>query len=74
MSKLIFILGVLVSAASLSNAFAVYIDAHDEECFLETVSTGTRMSLTFQVAEGGFLDIDVSVSHRLLLLYADYWS
>lgn len=60
--------GVLVALLALGLAgraagFAVNIDAHDEECFFEDTKTGTKLGLTFQVAEGGFLDIDVTVRH-----------
>ncbi|KAF8767268.1 Transmembrane emp24 domain-containing protein like [Argiope bruennichi] len=37
------------------------IDAHAEECFYDKVTAGTKMGLTFEVAEGGFLDIDVKI-------------
>ena len=37
------------------------VDAHAEECFFDTVSSGMKMGLTFEVVEGGFLDIDVKV-------------
>ena len=37
------------------------VDAHAEECFFDRVSSGMKMSLTFEVVEGGFLDIDVKV-------------
>ncbi|XP_791284.2 transmembrane emp24 domain-containing protein 2 [Strongylocentrotus purpuratus] len=43
-------------------AYFIAIDAHAEECFHDRVSSGTRMALTFEVAEGGFLDIDVKIS------------
>ena len=42
--------------------YFITIDAHDEECFYDKVSSGTKMSLTFEVVEGGFLDVDVTVS------------
>ena len=42
-------------------AYFVNIDAHGEECFHDRVSPGTRMALMFEVADGGFLDIDVKV-------------
>lgn len=58
-SELVVLLGVFCSAAS---GYFVSIDAHAEECFFERVNSGTKMSLMFEVAEGGFLDIDVEVS------------
>ena len=39
----------------------MHIDAHADECFFDKVTSGTKMSLMFEVAEGGFLDIDVQV-------------
>lgn len=47
-------------------AYFIAIDAHAEECFHDRVSSGTRMALTFEVAEGGFLDIDVKVNMKNL--------
>lgn len=44
-----------------ARAYFVNIDAHAEECFFDKVISGTKMSLMFEVAEGGFLDIDVKV-------------
>ena len=44
------------------NCYFVNVDAHAEECFFDKVTAGTKMGLTFEVAEGGFLDIDVTVS------------
>jgi len=41
--------------------YFVTLDAHAEECFFEKVSSGTKMGLTFEVAEGGFLDIDFNI-------------
>ena len=37
------------------------MDAHAEECFFDRVKKGTKMGLMFEVAEGGFLDIDVRI-------------
>ncbi|KAK3521844.1 hypothetical protein QTP70_018577 [Hemibagrus guttatus] len=58
-SELVVLLGVLCSTAS---GYFVSIDAHAEECFFERVNSGTKMSLMFEVAEGGFLDIDVEIT------------
>ena len=53
---------VLYVALSYSvDGYIMHIDAHAEECFFDKVTSGTRMSLMFEVAEGGFLDIDVQV-------------
>lgn len=63
---------VFASLVAYASGFAINIDAHDTECFFDVVKAGTKMGLTFQVAEGGFLDIDVTVpcyvsSRRLTL-------
>jgi hypothetical protein len=44
------------------SGFAIRVDAHEEQCFYEDTETGTKMGLSFQVAEGGFLDIDVVIT------------
>ena len=44
------------------DGYIMNIDAHAEECFFDKVTSGTKMSLMFEVAEGGFLDIDVQVN------------
>jgi len=56
-------LALLLTAVSIStvSGYFVVIDANSEECFFDRVTAGTKMSLTFEVAEGGFLDIDVTV-------------
>ena len=41
--------------------YFIHVDAHAEECFFDRVTSGTKLSLMFEVAEGGFLDIDVKV-------------
>ena len=48
--------------SEISFAYFVTIDAHAEECFHDQVTSGTKMGLIFEVAEGGFLDIDVTVT------------
>lgn len=58
LSELVVLLGALSYTAS---GYFVSIDAHAEECFYERVNSGTKMGLMFEVAEGGFLDIDVEV-------------
>jgi hypothetical protein len=44
-----------------SSAYFITVDAHAEECFFDKVEAGTKMGLTFEIAEGGFLDIDVRI-------------
>jgi len=44
-----------------SEAFYITVDAHAEECFFDKVKAGSKLGLMFQVAEGGFLDIDVRI-------------
>lgn len=56
--EMVFLLAVLSSTAS---GYFVSIDAQADECFYERVNSGTKMGLMFEVAEGGFLDIDVEV-------------
>ena len=44
-----------------AHGYFISIDAHAEECFFDKITSGTKLSLMFEVAEGGFLDIDVKV-------------
>merc|ERR1712110_1344506 len=56
--------GWLVTSLALLasvDAYFVTVDAHAEECFFDRVKKGTKMGLMFEVAEGGFLDIDVRI-------------
>lgn len=46
---------------SVCNGYFVNVDAHNVECFFDKATTGMKMSLSFEVVEGGFLDIDVEV-------------
>lgn len=52
--------------------YFIVIDAHAEECFFDKVTSGTKMSLMFEVAEGGFLDIDVKVASSSVLSLLDH--
>lgn len=56
------LLVLLAALCATASGYFVSIDAHAEECFYERVNSGTKMGLMFEVAEGGFLDIDVEVS------------
>ena len=55
------LLSVSVWLCPQVHGYFTSVDAHAEECFFDRVSSGMKMSLTFEVVEGGFLDIDVKV-------------
>ncbi len=55
------LLSLLCTLIAPSFSYFINIDAHGEECFHDRVSPGTKMALMFEVADGGFLDIDVKV-------------
>lgn len=57
-SLCIFLLCVLLGRGL---GFFATIEPHEEECFYERAQQGSKMGLTFEVIEGGFLDIDVKV-------------
>lgn len=59
---------VLAALCATASGYFVSVDAHAEECFYERVNSGTKMGLMFEVAEGGFLDIDVEVTDTHLRL------
>ncbi|XP_033899446.1 transmembrane emp24 domain-containing protein 2 isoform X1 [Acipenser ruthenus] len=56
------VLALLALFSSTASGYFVSIDAHADECFFERVNSGTKMGLMFEVAEGGFLDIDVEIT------------
>ncbi|XP_076331443.1 transmembrane p24 trafficking protein CHOp24 [Tachypleus tridentatus] len=60
--RLITCLFILCICVMTSSAYFITIDAHGEECFFDKVTTGTKLGLTFEVTEGGFLDIGVKIT------------
>uniref|UniRef100_A0A914QHQ1 GOLD domain-containing protein n=1 Tax=Panagrolaimus davidi TaxID=227884 RepID=A0A914QHQ1_9BILA len=52
---------VFFAAITQLHAYFITIDAYEEKCFFERVKNGTKLGLIFEVAEGGFLDIDVKI-------------
>lgn len=62
---------LLLSLLAACEGYLVKVDAHAEECFSEELTSGTTFSLTFEVAEGGFLDIDVSVMYMWHIVIQD---
>ena len=62
MTRSVGVLSVLVIfLISRAQSYFITVDAHAEECFFDKVKSGTKMGLMFEVAEGGFLDIDVRI-------------
>lgn len=59
--RLLILLVSLALAIPVARGYFVSVDAHVEECFFDRASSGMKMGLTFEVVEGGFLDIDVKV-------------
>lgn len=52
---------ILISITTYAEAYITTLDAHSEECFFEKAIASTKLGFTFEVIEGGFLDIDVSI-------------
>ncbi|KAA0194777.1 Transmembrane emp24 domain trafficking protein 2 [Fasciolopsis buskii] len=46
---------------SVSCAFYIDIEPNNEECFFDRVERGQKLTLHYEVAEGGFLDIDTQI-------------
>lgn len=44
-----------------TDAYITTLDAHSEECFFEKAIAGTKLGFTFEVLDGGFFDIDVTI-------------
>lgn len=61
MEYLVFIGILLLAYLTQTSGYIVTVDAHAEECFFQKVEAGTKLGLSFQIAEGGFLDIDVRI-------------
>ncbi len=53
--------------ACVSNAYFVTVDANEEACFFDRAKHGDRLTLFFEVSEGGFYDIDVTVRSNYML-------
>ncbi|XP_063677688.1 transmembrane emp24 domain-containing protein 2-like [Bolinopsis microptera] len=57
--KFLLLLALCVGA---NNGYMLYLDAKAEECFYEELKPNQKAGLSFEVAEGGFLDVDVSLT------------
>lgn len=67
MVKLLAIAALVIITVKFTDSYFVTVDAHSEECFFDHVTSGTKLGLMFEVAEGGFLDIDVEVIFHFTL-------
>ncbi|KAL4711873.1 hypothetical protein ACJJTC_006042 [Scirpophaga incertulas] len=56
------ILALIATLYNTVQCYTITVDAHAEECFFEKVEADTKMGLKFEIAEGGFLDIDVTIT------------
>ncbi|KAI9138812.1 emp24/gp25L/p24 family/GOLD-domain-containing protein [Paraphysoderma sedebokerense] len=60
--SLVLLLCVALAVLSLANAFTITLEPHEQQCFYENLVKDQHISIGFQVAEGGQLDIDFWVS------------
>ncbi len=59
---------MLFSSSVSGNSYQTDIDASERFCLYEDVEEGKMLGLHYQVVDGGFLDIDVTVSFFILIL------
>lgn len=61
--KLILLSTTLILVAILQEArcHLITIDPHQEDCFHENLKKGTKIKFTFEVLDGGSLDIDLTI-------------
>lgn len=59
----VFLLGALATFTFLqvTNCHLITIDPNQEECFHENLKKGTKIKFTFEVLDGGSLDIDLTI-------------
>jgi len=59
--SLVALLLVICNLSHNACAYFIHVDSHGSECFYQRATAGAKMQLVFEVADGGFLDIDVKV-------------
>jgi hypothetical protein len=64
-THILLFLTYLLPCAHAFSYFLTQVPAHTSTCFHETLKIGERLDLTFQVAEGGHLDIDFRITSPL---------
>ena len=47
--------------AKITSGYLITLDAHQEECFYERLSQGTKVKFLFEVLDGGSLDIELTI-------------
>lgn len=52
---------ILIAIATLTDGHLITIDPHQEECFHEKLQRGTKIKFTFEVLDGGSLDLDLTI-------------
>ncbi|XP_028400400.1 transmembrane emp24 domain-containing protein-like [Dendronephthya gigantea] len=52
---------IFICLPCTTQGYFITVEAHEEQCFYDKVTSGTKMGLLFEVAEGGFRDIDVTI-------------
>ena len=55
---------IILLSLKCTLGYYIIVDAHTDECFFEKLTSGTKLLLTYEVIEGGFLDIDVKVKTK----------
>jgi len=61
MSRLTFVVLLLAATLPHGRALTFNVDPAKEECLFDDINSGTKVSGSFQVSTGGFLDIDAKV-------------
>lgn len=56
---LLILLSIILAA--LIEGHLITIDPHQEECFHEKLQQGTKIKFTFEVLDGGSLDVDLTI-------------
>ncbi|BHF59030.1 Transmembrane emp24 domain-containing protein 2 [Sparganum proliferum] len=52
---------LVVSCSAFVSGYYVTVDANGEECYFDRLKAGAKFVLHFEVSEGGFYDIDVTI-------------
>ena len=51
----------LLASTQLVNCHLITIEPHREECFHEKLASGSKIKFTFEVLDGGSLDVDLTI-------------